>query len=163
MRNMLFIIGIAIVVISGCGNYSFSGSTLPAHMKTIALPVFEDRTAEFGVDQALKDALIDAFTKDNSLTIADPRTADSILEGEILSIRYQAGAYNTQEQVEDIKVYVTVNVKFTDLKLREVVWEEQLTQWGTYNPDDPDGQQAGIDEAIENLVADILNKTIAGW
>ena len=106
-------------------------------MKTIAIPIFDDRTSEFGIDQALNDELIKAFNEDNTLKIADPRNADTILEGTIRNVRYQAGAYSANEQVEDIKVYISVNVKFTDLRLNEVVWEQQLTQWGTYNPDDP--------------------------
>ncbi|MBN2012856.1 LptE family protein [candidate division KSB1 bacterium] len=163
MKKILIYGSLLCMLGTACGYYSFSGSTLPAHMKTIAIPMFDDRTSEFGVDQTLNDKLIEAFVKDNSLKIADPRNADSILEGTIRNVRYQAGAYNSNEQVEDIKVYITVDVKFTDVKQNTVVWEEQLTQWGTYNPNDADGQRAGLDDAIDNIVQDIVNKTIAGW
>jgi len=146
-----------------CGYYSFSGSSLPSHLKTIAIPVFEDKTAEFGVRESISEALVTEFTKDNSLKIADPRNADSILEGTIISIRDQAGAYDTDEVVKDIKVVITIDVKFSDVKKRTAIWEEKLSQWGTYDPDQPDGRTDGINEAIEKLVADILNKTIAGW
>ena len=146
-----------------CGYYSFSGSSLPSHLKTIAIPVFDDKTAEFGVRESIAEALVIEFTKDNSLKIADPRNADCLLEGTISSIRDQAGAYDTDEVVQDIKVVITIDVKFNDVKKRKIIWEEKLIQWGTYNPDQPDGRTEGINEAIEKLVADILNKTIAGW
>lgn len=157
-----------IILLSGllfcyCGYYSFSGSSLPSHLKTIAIPVFDDKTSEFGVREKISEALIEEFTRDNTLKISDPRNADSILEGTITSIRDQAGAYDANEQVKDIKIHITVDVKFRDVKKREIIWEEQITQWGTYDPDASDGRTEGIGEAVDKLVADILNKTIAGW
>lgn len=157
------IISIIILLVCSCGYYSFSGSTLPAHLKTIAIPVFEDRTSEFGVRESITEALIEEFTKDNTLKISDPRNADSILEGTITNIRDQAGTVNLSEQVKDIKVYVSVDVKFHDVKNRKIIWEEQITHWGTFDPDNVTGRTDGIKEAIDKLVADILNKTIAGW
>ncbi|MDQ7053571.1 MAG: hypothetical protein Q9P14_11980 [candidate division KSB1 bacterium] len=46
----------------GCGVYSFSGSAYP-HIKSIAIPLLEDRTAEFGVRENLTNALVEAFTR----------------------------------------------------------------------------------------------------
>lgn len=148
---------------ANCGYYSFSGSSLPAHLKTVAIPVFEDNTAEFGVSESITDKLIQQFTKDNSLKISMPRDADSIIEGKIMNIRDQAGAYGTDESVSDIKVHISVTVQFRDLKKRKVIWEERLTQWGTYVPGEGEGRLDGIEEAIDKLVEDIFNKSIAGW
>ncbi|NOZ62710.1 MAG: LptE family protein [Calditrichaeota bacterium] len=157
-----------IVLISDCGYYSFSGSTLPGHIKTISVPTFGNRTSEFGVPEDLTDALIAEFTKDNTLKVTDRRTADSMIRGEITNIRDQAGAYNQNEQVSEIKVYVTVNVAFEDLKKNQTFWEEQITQWGTYNPDVAAGQgsstrQEAIQEALDKIVTDIFNKTVSNW
>ncbi len=159
---------IFIVVFVSCGYYSFSGSTLPGHIKTIAVPTFGNRTSEFGVPEDLRDALIAEFTKDNTLKVTDRRSADSIIRGEITNIRDQAGAYNQNEQVSEIRVYVTVNVAFEDLKKNKTFWDEQITQWGTFNPDLTPGQgnttrQEAIQEAIEKIVTEILNKTISNW
>ena len=86
-----------------------------------------------------------------------------ILEGIIIKIRDETGAYNINEQVKDIKIYITVDIKFRDVKKRKIIWEEQITQWGTYEPGGTNNRNDGIEEAIDKLVADILNKTIAGW
>ena len=151
------------LIFCSCGYYSFSGSNLPAHLKTIAIPTFDDRTSEYGVREALTDALIEKFTDENSLKIENVRNADSILEGTILRINDQAGAYSADEEVKDIKISITVEVKFRDLKKREIIWEETITQMGNYDPADADGREAGIEAAIKILVTDILNKTTAGW
>lgn len=151
-----------------CGFYSFSGSTLPPHLGTIAIPIFENRTTEFGIPEDLTDALIAKFTEDNSLKVFDRRTADSVIEGTIVSVREQAGAYNVQEQVKEIRIYIRIQAKFEDIKKNKVMWEEEITQWGTYNPDLPvtqegSSRQDAIQEAIEKISTDIFNKTIAGW
>lgn len=163
----IYLFALILVVISHCGYYSFSGSSLPPNIRTIAIPMFENRTTEFGVREDITDALIYEFTQDNSLKVVDQRSADSIIEGTISTIREQAGAYNQQEQVKEIRIYVTVQAKFEDLKNKKVMWEEQISQWGTYSPDSPSGEnstrQDAIREAIDKIVTDIFNKTISGW
>ena len=160
-------LGLALLITSHCGYYTFSGSSLPPNVRTIAIPMFENRTTEFGVREDITDALIYEFTQDNSLKVVDQRSADSIIEGTITTIREQAGAYNQQEQVKEIKIYITVQAKFEDLKNKKVMWEEQISQWGTYSPDSPSGEnstrQDAISEAIGKIVTDIFNKTISGW
>lgn len=171
MKNKLAVILsllFAALAIAQCGTYSFSGSTLPSYLKTIAIPIFENRTTEFGIPEDLTDALIKKFTEDNSLKVVDRGRADSIIEGAIVNVREQAGAYNAKEQVKEIRIYVRVRAKFEDLEKNKVIWDEEITQWGTYNPDLPLGQegssrQDAIRGALEKITTDIFNKTIAGW
>ncbi|MBN1154758.1 LptE family protein [candidate division KSB1 bacterium] len=151
------------LAICGCAYYSFSGSALPAHLKTVSIPVFEDRTAEFGISELITEALINQITKDNTLKISDPRNADSVINGSITTIRDEAGTVNLDKEVQDIKIYITVDVEFVDQTKRNVIWQDRLTQWGTYEPDAVDGREKGIQEAVDKLVEDIVNNIIAGW
>ncbi len=166
-RVLTTVFGLSLVVIFHCSYYSFSGSSLPSHLRTIAIPMFENSTTEFGVPEDITDALINEFTQDNTLKVVDRRAADSIIEGTIVNIREQAGAYNQQEQVQEIRIYVRIKAKFEDLKKNNIMWEEEITQWGTYSPDSPSGEnstrQDAIAEAISKIVTDILNRTISGW
>ncbi|MFQ5863832.1 MAG: LptE family protein [bacterium] len=146
-----------------CGPYSFSGSGAP-HIKTVAVPIFQDQTSEFGIKEKLTDAVINEFTRDNTLKITDRRNADSILEGTIVSVTDRAGAFTSNEQVQDIKIFITVRVKYEDLKKRKIMWEEEITQWGTFDPDEgPQSRDNGIDEAVEKIANEILNKSVSGW
>lgn len=144
----------------GCGPYSFSGSTA-THLKTIAVPVFEDRTAEFGIKERLSSTLIDEFTRDNTLKIADRRTADSVLLGTLLRVEERAGVYDQNQTVQQIRIFLTVQMKYEDLKKKKTVWEAQITQFGDY--DTPANRQAAIDEAIRKIASEALNKTVSGW
>ena len=146
-----------------CGFYSFSGSLAP-HLQTVAVPLFENRTAEFGVAEELTDRLIDEFNRDNSLKIADQSAADVLVEGTVLRIDDRAGAFTEQERVQNLQVYLTVSIVVTDQVKKQVMWEERLTQFGEFDPaEGPDARQDGIAEAIEKTTEQILNKTVSGW
>ncbi len=154
---------LAAVLATACGPYSFSGSSAP-HIKSIAIPLFQDQTSEFGLKEKLTDEVTDQFTRDNTLSITDRRHADSLLEATIIRVTDRAGAFTSDETVQDIRVFVTVKVRYEDLKKRKVIWEEQITQWGTYNPDQgPQAREQGLDEAVEKIATEILNKTVSGW
>ena len=147
-----------------CGPYSLSGSSVPPHIKTVAIPLFEDQTSEFQIKEQLTDAVIEEITRDNTLKIATEAQADAIIYGKIVSISDQASTYDANEQVESYRVYITVNVEVKDVKLAKNMWKEPLRQWGEYSIDPTtDARQAGIEIAIKKIAEDILNKTVSGW
>jgi hypothetical protein len=151
------------MITGGCGFYSFSGSLAP-HLNTVAVPLFENRTPEFGITEEMTDTIIDEFTRDNTLKIADRTSADVLLEGTIVRINDRAGGFDAQERVSDYKVYVTVAIKCTDQRKQQPLWEERITQWGSFDPAaGPDSRAAGISEAIDKISQETLNKTVSGW
>jgi len=151
------------ILSASCGPYSFSGAA-STHIKTIAVPVFEDRTAEFGVRDRLSNAIIDEFTRDNTLKIADRRVADSILHGTLLGVQETAGVYNQQESVQEVRVTVTAQLKYEDVKKRKTVWEAQMSQFGSYSPRSASStRQTAIDEAIRKIANEVRNKTVSDW
>jgi hypothetical protein len=142
-----------------CGVYSFSGSNLPPHIRTIAVPLFQDQTPEFGIDQLITDAVIESINQDNTLRIASIRTSDSALRGTILRIIDSAGQYDQDEQASTFRVTLVVKVSFEDLKKRKILWEETWSHWGNYT----DVREEGIEEAIDKITNDIINRTVSGW
>ena len=148
---------------SGCGIYSVKGSMAP-HLKTVAIPLFDNRTAEFRVAEDLTDAVINSFTRDNSLKIADRGAADVLIEGTIIQIDDRAGAFDENESVQDMKIYLSVQIKCSDQVRREVLWQERLTHFGSYDPGGgPDARSEALVEAMEKVSEDVLNKTVANW
>lgn len=148
----------------GCGPYSFS-SAGGSGFKTVAVPLFEDRTSEFGIKEQMTDAIIAQFHRDNTLKTADRRTAESILTGTLLDVEDRAGAFSREENVQEIRVYVTVNVKYEDSKKHRTIWEEEMTQFGAYTPSGAgsNDRATALKDAIDKIALQVLNKTVAGW
>ena len=150
---------------SSC-TYSFKGGSVPAHLKTVAIPLVQDQSG-YG-DPALRDnltqQLVDRFTNDNTLQIADRNTADSMLEGVIVDVKDAPSVVQGGEQVAARRITVTVRATFEDLKLRKKVWEKDFSNWGDYASGGGLTQRNdGINEAVRKLTEDILNETVAGW
>jgi len=86
MRHLLLLILPLLLQLSGC--YSFTGASVPPHLKTIAIPLFDDQSGSGkpGLRELLTNKLLEKFRQDNSLSITDKASADAILEGTITSV-----------------------------------------------------------------------------
>ncbi len=145
--------------LSRCGSYSFSGASLPPHLKTVAIPLFENRTPEFGIDQTLTDAVIDAVTRDNTLKIAEPASADCILRCTLNRVEDRAGQYNQNEEASTFRITLSVQAVFEDMRKRVVIWQGPFTAFGNYSED----RNEGIDEAVDKLKTEIVNRMVSTW
>jgi hypothetical protein len=80
-----------------CGCYSFRGSSLPSHIKTLEIPVVENRTLEVVLIEELTTALTDRFVADNRLKVVQ-RSGDAVLEGVITGYENRVFGFNDEEQ-----------------------------------------------------------------
>ena len=153
----------------GCG-YSTSPALLPSHLKTIAIPVFENETSEYTLEQGITDAVVQRFVADNHLKVVDERVANSEIKGVIKVYRnavfgISAGAQRAQEY----RVTIQVAVVFKDLvKNREIWRDDALERTANYYVTDVPGQTAkteldGRKEAITKIADEILSRSVQGW
>ena len=87
-------LGLALLAVSltGCG-YSFRGN-LPDHIKTVAVPVFTNKTSEPAVENLLTSAVVEAFASNGRLRVVRPEEADAILDGEVVGYSVQSIAFD---------------------------------------------------------------------
>lgn len=153
------------LILAGC-SYSFTGSSIPPDMKTIAIPVFDDVSGytEAGLRENLTNLLIQKFIQDNSLQVVDRKYSDTILEGIILSVRDEPFVIAGNEQVNSRRVLIQARVKFIDQRSKKQYWERSFSQYADYSPDGGTfAKQQAIQKAIENLTEDILISTVSDW
>ena len=113
-------------LVTGCG-YSLRGN-LPAHIKSVAVPLFKNRTSEPGVESFLTVAIVEAFSTNGRLRVVRPEQADSILDGEVIGYQVQSIAYDPQSNVQQYRLIVTLNLKFRDVRREEVLFEQKNLQ-----------------------------------
>ena len=150
--------------------YSFTGA-MPSHLKTVAVPLLTNETAEYGVVEQITDQIISEIQRDNKLKIVDLNGADSILRGSLLRVDDVPYTYDQQSgggqnfNVGEYKLTLTVRMQYYDRKNDQVVWEQDFTAWGTYQHTSgtSEERQAGFQQAIEKLAQDVLNQTVSGW
>ena len=165
LRSVLH--GILLYSVAGLfGCYSFRGGSVPSHLKTIAIPLFDDQSgsAEPSLREKLTNKLIDHFRQDNSLQVTDKTRSDSVIEGIILSLQDEPYVVVQGESVTKRKLTIAIKATYRDTKLNKQVWDKQLSNWGVYEiGGGPAQRQIGIDAALDKLAEDILNVTVSSW
>ena len=149
--------------LSSCWYYSFSGSSLVG-VETVYIPVFGNNTAEFGLEDQLTDAMINAINAERNLNTGERGNTDAVLEGRILRIDDVPLTYTAGETVTEYKVEITVHVKFEDVNNEKIIMEGDFTAFGEYPyPGTQDDRDQAAVQAISKLSQDILAKAVSGW
>ena len=125
-RRGLLLASALLLLLGGCG-YSLRG-TLPGHIRTVAIPVFANKTQEPAVENLLTRAVVDAFVTSGRLKVVRPEDADSILEGEIVGYQLNSLSFNSQQNVREYRLTVTLNLQFKDVKQNVVLWRQEGLQ-----------------------------------
>ena len=66
MNRFIIVILMSYMLLTSCGFYSMAGS-IPPHIKTVAIPLMDNETAEFGLAEALTDGLLKRFNEEGIL------------------------------------------------------------------------------------------------
>ena len=149
------------LILSGCGVYSFSGS-MSSGIESVAVPVFENESVEYGIAEDLTSGVIEGFVADNTLKVISRSKADAVLEGIILSYDRSAYTYDENDQVQEYKVNITAKVRLSKSDGSPVWEEESLTGYGIYSADD-ETEEEGKSRSIEKIAEDIVNRTVKDW
>ncbi|MFZ4619237.1 MAG: LPS assembly lipoprotein LptE [Bacteroidota bacterium] len=160
-RNILTSI-VLMLVFGSC--YSFTGASVAPHLKTVAIPLFEDVSGfgEPGLREKFTQKVIEQFRNDNNLELGERLTADSIIEGTISTVIDAPSVIGGNDIVRTRRVTVTVHASYTDMKFRKKIWEKDFSNWGEYTQ----GQQTrdvALTQAVDKVAEDILLETVSGW
>lgn len=100
-----------------CG-YSLRGvgSSLPPHIHSINVPMFENRTTRYQLDLKLTESIRDELVARGKVEITgDETTADAILQGEIISFIVNPIAFTEDATASNYNVIIVVKVVLRDL------------------------------------------------
>ena len=113
----------AALLLAGCG-YSTRGS-LPDHIKTVAVPIFKNRTLEPGVETAITSGVVNAFSSGGRLRVVPAEEADALLEGEVVGYSLDGLAFDQNANVRAYRLRLVLNVEFRDVRRSELLWRQE--------------------------------------
>jgi len=118
---------VAAIGLGGCG-YSLRTS-LPAGIKSIHVPVLENKTAEPGIEDFITQALTQAVVQASRVRIAaNSREADASLEGQIVEYRLVALSFDRNANVTSYRLIIGLALTFRDLKQNRVIWKQDRVE-----------------------------------
>ena len=141
---------------------------LPTHLKTIAIPQFENDTGEYTLEQIVTDAVIQRFVADNHLRIVDERSASCVVKGRITQYRNAVFGISNSDLAQEYRVTIGVAIVFKDQVKNREIWSDEIIKTANYYVQPVPGQDAkteldGRKEAIQKLADEILSRSIESW
>src|SRR5579863_3433145 len=117
-RNPLSVAVLVLSIAAGCG-YHTSGHavTLPANVKTIAIPAFKNQTNTYRIEQMLTASVVREFTTRTHYHILNDSTeaADATLRCTVLSTSASPLTYNSATgQAASVLIVVSMRASLTD-------------------------------------------------
>ncbi len=158
LRLKLVIILFLIFGLNSCG-YQLAGTgtaKLPAYIKTITIPVFENRSQEPTIQRNLTTEIRKAFITDGRLKVVNHRKANLLMKGVLTKYYIRAVAFDTRDVATEYWVYLTVDIKVLDqVKNRPHLNQTLNVRWD-YRPGNDvinaeAARQAAFDEAYRVL------------
>jgi hypothetical protein len=110
--------------VSGCG-YSLRAS-LPANIKTVHVPVLQNRTQEPGIEDFVTRALTEALVTSGVARIASsPELADGVLEGAIIGYSLTSLAFDRAINATQYRLQLALSLALKDRRSGDVIWSQE--------------------------------------
>ena len=168
--NKIFILAI-IIAINSCGNYSFTGASIPEGTETFQVNLFSNNSGnnvgsiyEPGLDRDFTIALQNILENQTNLQLIQSN-GDLLYEGEIIEYRVSPMTSTADLNAAQNRLTISVNVIYTNFKKEEDSFERRFSFFFDY----PAEQQlvsvkSEAHEIIfERLTQDIFNASLAKW
>ncbi len=157
-----------VFLLAGACRYSFTGSSVPPHLKTIAIPLFKDNTGtgEANLKDDFTNRLIQKFLDDNSLQVTGKANANALLLGTIVSMNDIPNEVQAGQEVTSRRITITVKVIYKDLVKKKVIFNRNFSDFGDYSTEGADitaAREKAIQEAIDKITDDILLAVVSNW
>lgn len=157
MFKFLFVI---ILFLSCCG-YS-TRTIIPAHLKSVAIPVVVNETMKPGLGELLTDQLITDFNRDRSLRVTSLDKAHLIINCKITNYDRSPQSYTSAQEVLIWKITLSAYVEAEDKVEETFLYQGNISTFVTYD-NQSESEDTGIDRAVKKLSQEILRKVLTTW
>lgn len=166
MKRLLGI-ALAMLLVSSCGIYSFSGTSIQPDVNTITINYFEYKAPK--VNPSLSNDITEAIkTQFRKMTRLEQVEMDGDLEiiGEVTGYEVRASAVAAGDVVAKNRLTVTVKVDFQNRKHPEDDFSaKSFSAYAEYDSTNSlDSVESSLcQEIVDKIVEDIFNATVAQW
>ncbi|MCA0447598.1 MAG: LPS assembly lipoprotein LptE [Bacteroidetes bacterium] len=156
---------LCILAMTGCGIYSFTGASIPPHLKRIHIPNFQDKSSSgiLNLKEDLTELLTTKIITQSSFELGTQQQADCRLEGSVVMYTNQPYIISQGQATGTNRITVRVSVVYRDLIKKETIWEQNFENWAEYSIGDQSAEQEALKEATIKLTDDIFSKIVSNW
>ena len=163
-RNWLILFAISCSLFYGCG-YHLVGTRsnhLPAHLKTISIPVFKNTSSQPEIHRELTSAILQSFISDGRLKVTKKANADLVMKGTLSYYNKRAVSFNSQDLVADFIIEIEVELEVIDQVKNKIFLKEQLkNQWDYKSNSDIADTETERLRALDQAYIDLGNRLVS--
>lgn len=157
-----------VLVLAGCGYYSFTGASIPSHLQTIAIPLAENTSASpvLGLDDRLTQLFQERFVGQTRLSLAQTEDgADAVLTARIDRYANQPTAVGGNEQAQQNRVSISVVVRYFDRVEEKEILSRTFTGSAEYDPvaEGLAGEERAALAALRAIAEDVFTSATSNW
>ncbi len=146
--------------LSAC--YTFSGTTLPAHLRTLRILPVTNQTLESSLADRIAQGLEDGFRQRTNLRRVNDG-GDAELATVLKSYAHRPQS-TSGDRVTTYRVDLLLGVTFVDRVNGDTLYrDDQVPGYGLYAIDKGETEETGQKAAIENAVKVVLDHAVSGW
>ncbi len=165
LKPLLIVIGFALML-DVCGYKAGGrGRSLPTNIKTLAVPVFQNSSLKYRVEQRFTQAVMDEVLKRaRALNVTTDRDgADAVLEGDIRSFRAAGTILDNQGRTRVWDVRIVTSVTLRDQRTRKILFHNpRMIFEGEYQlSDDPDSFFNEENPAVDRIAREFAQSVIS--
>ncbi len=162
-------IAVVVLLAAGAGCSYTTRSSLPGHIQTVEVPVFENNTFYKGLESDLTRGIVEKLNQAPGIRVVS-RDANATIRGEILDVRQVVLQSTRRDRPSSVRLVVRVassvydNVEDRELiGEREIVSSQTSSGIGIYNPDEGEVRTAAEQEAIREVADTIVREFVEYW
>ena len=169
---------VSCLCVAGCGYTTRPG--IAPHLRTVYVQPFVNKIDLTAVGTGrerfpiyrhqleidITNAVIRRYQFTGLLRPAKPDRADTLLEGELIGFSRNALRFDASSNVEEWRLNLTVNLRFTDQTTGMLLWEEtSFTGDTTYFAigASAESEASALSRAITDLARRIIERTVEDW
>ncbi len=153
-------------LLPGCANYKL-GTTLPQHLRTIAVETFRNASGEPQIETKITSATLSEFQRDGQLRIREADEADILLSGEILDYRLDPvrADRNNPKATKEYRAVITMRIHAVERATGKKVTDQQVTANKTFEAtgDLMTARRNVLPEVARELGRKVVDAVISAW
>jgi hypothetical protein len=157
----------ALAAASGCVGYRL-GSTLPAGIKSVHVPIFINETREPQLEARATQATIQEFQRDGTLRVAARENADLVIDVKLTGLTLQPLRYQRDKAlaVQEYRMVIAASIVLTRQGNKPVIMlEKKVIGEATFvlTGDMSSSKQTALPDATRDLAHKIVQETVEYW
>lgn len=131
MKKLVIVGALLLTVLTtgfkGCYQQVGKGNALPSHIKTLAIPPFQNRGLRYKVEQRFTAAMIDEVIRRRRAidVVSTTKGADAVMLGSIKNFSYRGALIDDYGRARVFEIQIVAGITVKDLTTNKIIFDNQ--------------------------------------